>query len=166
MTFEEYAENLEKVMMKQLKLMKRFYSAEEKIKNHITARNWPELEKNLSRIQLLAAKIEEIELERNDIYQAMKLYCSEDNVENFYVFVSKYCPEKKDNLTDLYRQLKDSVNKIKTLTVRIEAYINTVTSAVKQILDEVYPLRKGTIYNSSGNNQIAIHPPFIFDREL
>ncbi|MDX9800911.1 MAG: hypothetical protein RBT69_06215 [Spirochaetia bacterium] len=166
MTLEEYAENLEKCMTGQLELFRDFYASEERIKQQIILKNWPELDRELIEIQNYAEKIDKAETERAKIYQAMKLYCSDDQTESFYVFVSQYCPEKSAVLASLYRDLKISVMKVKTLTMRIDAYLSTVTTAVRKVLDEAFPLRKGTIYDNKGVNMRVSEPPFILDRQL
>ena len=166
MTFEKYAENLEKTMVRQLKLVNRFYSAEEKIKTALVERNWPLLEKQLQNIGEISVKIEEAEEVRNNTYQAMKIYCGEDRPESFYVFISKYCPDRQEKLTQLFRELKTGISKVETLTHRIDVYINTVTAAVKQVLDEVFPQRRGTIYDSRGADRSVMQPPVVIDREL
>ena len=166
MTLNEYAENLEKCMLKQLELFKSFYDAEEKIKKNIMAKNWPELDRELTAIQKYAEKIDKTEAERNKIYQAMRIYCGGQPLESFYAFISRYCPEKSESLTQLYRELKVSVMRVKTLTMRIDAYLSTVTSAVKSVLDEAFPARKGTIYDSRGINRGVSDPPLVLDRQL
>ncbi len=166
MTLEEYSENLEKCMIAQLELFRDFYSSEERIRQHIVLKNWPELDRELIGIQKYADKIDKAETERSKIYQAMKLYCSDDRTESFYAFVSRYCPDRSASLTSLYRDLKISVMKVKTLTLRIDAYLSTVTSAVRKVLDEAFPMRKGTIYDNKGVNRSASDPPFVLDRQL
>ncbi len=166
MTLNEYTEALEKCMLSQLGFFSEFYVSEERIKQLIVEKNWPELDRELSEIQKCAEKIEKAEAERSKIYQAMKIYCGGEPIESFYAFVSRYCPEKSESLTHLYRQLKVSVIKVKTLTMRIDAYLGTVTSAVKKILDEAFPMRKGTIYDSKGLNRTVSSPPLVLDRQL
>lgn len=153
-------------MKKELSLFESFYRAEEKIRQHIVEKNWPQLDRELSAIKKYGEKIEKAESDRNKIYQAMKIYCGEEIHGSFYAFISSYCPEKSDSLNHLYRELKVCVMKVKTLTMRIDAYLSTVTTAVIRVLDEIFPMRKGTIYNSSGINRGADSPPLVLDREL
>lgn len=166
MTLEEYAENLEKCMIGQLELFRDFYASEEKIRQYIVLKNWPGLDRELIEIQKYADKIDKAETERSKIYQAMKLYCSDDRTESFYAFVSRYCPSRSASLSSLYRELKISVMKVKTLTMRIDAYLSTVTNAVRRVLDEAFPMRKGTIYDNKGASRRACDPPFVLDRQL
>ncbi len=56
--------------------------------------------------------------------------------------------------------------KVKNITSRIDTYVTTVVSTVDKVLDEVYPLRKGTIYDVSGAKSQVIHQPMVLDREL
>lgn len=166
MTLDEYADRLEKCMKRELELFDGFHASEEKIRKLITEKNWPALDRELSEIQKYSEIIDEAETERSRIYQCMKLYCADESVESFYAFVSSYCPERSSSLTSLYRQLKVSVMKVKTLTMRIDAYLSTITAAVTRILDEAFPMRKGTIYDSRGTDRGASAPPLVLDRHL
>ncbi len=166
MNLDEYAEKLEECLQKQLEAFKNFYIAEEKIKQQIVSKNWTELDCEIIHLQKLAAEIDKTEQERNNTYNAMKLYCNDSSVNNFYSFISKYCPEKSIHLNSLYRDLKVSVIKIKALTMRIDAYLSTVTTAVTKVLEEAFPMRKGTIYDNKGANKVAAAPPLVLDWQL
>ena len=166
MTFETYSENLENLMRKEIALLEKFSAVEELIKEILVKKDWPQLENRLREINSLASSINDTEDRRNDVYQAMKLYCRDDEVKSFYLFVSMFCPDRKENLISLYRELKVSVMRVKNITSRIDTYVNTVVSTVEKVLDEVYPLRKGTIYDFSGTKSQVIDQPMVLDREL
>ena len=166
MTFETYTENLENLMRHEIDLINRFSAAEERIKEILVEKDWPQLEKKIKEINLLALRINSTEEKRNDVYQAMKLYCRDDDIKSFYLFAAMFCPDRKDVLDSLYRELKTGVMKVKNITSRINTYVNTVVSTVEKVLDEVYPLRKGTIYNGSGSRSQVIQQPMVLDREL
>ncbi len=153
-------------MRKEIALVNRFSSVEEKIKEILIRKDWPSLEKKIREMNKLASRISEIEEERNSVYQAMRLYCRDDDVKSFYLFASMFCHDRKEILISLYRELKVGVMKVKNITSRIETYVNTVVSTVDKVLDEVYPHRKGTIYDVSGCRSQVIHQPMVLDREL
>ena len=166
MTFETYTENLEKLMKKELDLINRFSATEEKIKEILVKKDWMLLEKKIREMNALASRINDVEEKRNAVYQAMKLYCRDDEINSFYLFTAMFCPDRKEILVSLYRDLKVGVMKVKNITSRINTYVNTVVSTVDKVLDEVYPLRKGTIYDFSGSRSQVIHQPMVLDREL
>jgi FlgN protein len=166
LTFEKYTENLEKLMKKELALINHFSGIEEKIKDILVTKDWTLLEIKIREMNTLAERISDTEEKRNDAYQAMKLYCRDDEVKSFYLFVSMFCPDKKEILIPLYRELKVGVLKVKNITARIDTYVNSVVSTVEKVLDEVYPSRKGTIYDMSGTKSSGLHQPMILDREL
>ena len=166
MNLDDYTVKLEACLKKQLEAFRNFYSAEEKIKQLIVLKNWTELNSEIAFLQEQAVVIDKIELERSNIYNAMKLYCNDNSVSNFYTFISKYCPEKSIYLNSLYRDLKVSVIKVKALTMRIDAYLSTITTTVTKVLEEAFPMRKGTIYDNKGANKVAAAPPLVLDRQL
>lgn len=153
-------------MKKELVLVNRFSGIEEKIKDILVTKDWNLLEKKIREMDSLADRIRDIEEKRNSAYQAMKLYCRDDEIKSFYLFVSMFCPERKEILISLYRELKVGVLKVKNITERIDTYVNSVVSTVEKVLDEVYPSRKGTIYDVSGTKSTGLHQPMILDREL
>jgi hypothetical protein len=166
MNLDGYTVKLEECIKKQLEAFRSFYIAEEKVKQQIISKSWTELNGEIAYLQQLAVEIDKIEQERNNIYNAMKLYCNDYSVSNFYAFTSKYCPEKSILLNSLYRELKVSVIKVKALTMRIDTYLSTITTTVTKVLEEAFPMRKGTIYDSKGVNKVASAPPLLLDRQL
>ncbi|MCL2481660.1 MAG: hypothetical protein FWF38_08115 [Spirochaetaceae bacterium] len=166
MNLDEYTVKLEDCLKRQLEAFRNFYSSEEKVKQHIVLKNWTELDSEIAYLQKQAGEIDKIEMERNNIYNAMRLYCNDTSVSNFYAFISKYCPEKSIYLNSLYRDLKVSVIKVKALTMRIDAYLSTITTTVTKVLEETFPMRKGTIYDNKGANKVAAAPPLVLDRQL
>ena len=166
MNLDEYTVKLEECLKKQIEVFKKFYSSEERIKQYILSKNWTELDIEIAYLQKQSGEIDKIELERSNIYNAMRLYCNDNSVSNFYTFISKYCPEKSIYLNSLYRDLKVSVIKVKALTMRIDTYLSTVTTTVTKVLEEAFPMRKGTIYNNKGANKVAAAPPLLVDRQL
>ena len=166
MNLDEYTIKLEECLKRQLEAFGNFYTAEEKLKQQVTSKNWSELNNEIVYLQQQAEEIDKIELERNNIYNAMKFCCNDDSSEDFYSFTSKYCPEKSIYLNSLYKDLKVSVVKVKALTMRIDAYISAITATITKVFEEAFPMRKGTIYDNRGANKIAIAPPFLLDKQL
>ena len=166
MDLDEYSVKLEECLKKQLEAFRNFYIAEEKVKQQIVSKNWTELSSELAYLQKQAEEIDKIEVERSHVYNAMKLHCNDNSAGNFYSFISKYCPEKSIYLNSLYRDLKVGVIKVKTLTMRIDSYLSTITTTVKKVLEEAFPMRKGTIYDNKGANKVAAAPPLLLDRQL
>ena len=166
MNLDEYTVKLEDCLKRQLEAFRNFYSVEEKIKQQIVLKNWTELNSEIAYLQKQAEKIDKIEMERNNIFNAMKLYCNDNSVSSFYAFISKYCPEKSIFLNSLYRDLKVSVIKVKALTMRIDTYLSTISTTVTKVLEEAFPMRKGTIYDNKGANKVAAAPPLLLDRQL
>ncbi|MCL2294752.1 MAG: hypothetical protein FWC36_07800 [Spirochaetes bacterium] len=166
MSLDEYTVKMEECLKKQIEAFKKFHASEEKIKQQIVSKNWEELDSEISYLQKQAGEIEKMELERGDIYDAMKRCCNDDSSDSFYTFVSEHCPEKSVYLNSLYRDLKVSVVKVKALTIRIDSYLSTITATVTKILEEAFPMRKGTIYDDKGANKAAAAPPLLLDRQL
>ena len=166
LTFEAYTENFEKLMEKELKLIKQFSGIEEQLKELLIKKEWVLLEKSIRDMKKIADSIVIVEAKRDASYQAMKLYCRDDNIKSFSLFISMFCPDRKEIILTLYRELKIGVLKVKNTTMRIDTYVNTVVSTVDKVLDEVYPIRKGIIYDMSGTDRHIIHQPMILDQEL
>lgn len=162
---EEYATELEKCIIKQISLFKEFYKIEEYIKEQIELKDWDKLNEVLTKAWSFSEKLDKAEEERNQIYQSIQHSCG-DKIENFYTFVSRHCPDRSDVLCTLYRELKETVFKVKALTVRIDTYLSVVTSAVAVTLDEVFPIRKGTIYDNKGSKRAVFAPPLVLDKQL
>jgi hypothetical protein len=166
MTFAEYSEKLECCLKEQINVFSGFYKTEEQIRECVVARDWEKLEKKLNFIKKQAYSMEKTEAERNAVYKAMRKKAGNVHDDDFCAFMDKYCPDKSSIMNSLYKELKLNVIKVKALNARLDAYLSTVTSAVSRILDEAFPIRKGTIYNSSGTKGSAISPPLVLDKQL
>ena len=166
MNLDEYTVKLEECLKKQLEAFRNFYTAEEKVKQYIISKNWADLDVEIAYLQKQAEEINIIEQDRINIYSAMKHYCNDNSVSNFYTFISKFCPEKSIYLNSLYRDLKVNVIKVKALTMRIDTYLSTITTTVTKVLEEAFPMRKGTIYDNKGVNKAVFTPPLLLDRQL
>jgi hypothetical protein len=167
MTFAEYSEKLEYCLKEQIEAFAWFYKTEEEIRECVVAKDWEKLEKKLNFIKKQACSMEKTETERNAIYKAMQKKAGNvDNPDDFCAFMDRYCPDKSSVMNYLYKELRLNVVKVKALNARLDAYLSTVTSAVSMILDEAFPIRKGTIYNSSGAKGSAISPPLVLDKQL
>lgn len=167
MTFSEYAEKLENCIKSQIALFSDYHKIEEKIKEYVAAKNWSELDKALSLIRQKAHEIETAEAERGAVFNAIKKRCGcADFDKDFCAFMQIHYPEKANVFDSLYKELKSNVRKVKMLTARIDAYLSTVTAAAAKMLDEAFPIRKGTIYNSQGIKGAAFAPPLVLDRQL
>jgi len=166
MNLDEYTIKLEECLKRQLEAFSNFYTAEEKLKQQVASKNWSELNNEIVYLQQQAEEIDKIEIERNNIYNAMKFCCNDNSANDFYSFISKYCPEKSIYLNALYKDLKVSVVKVKALTMRIDAYLSAITATITKVFEEVFPMGKGTIYDNKGANKVAIAPPFLLDKQL
>lgn len=162
---KKHVAELEKCIVEQISLFKDFYKIEEQVKEQIELKNWDKLNEVLTTAWSFSEKLDKAEKARNKIYQSMQRSGGE-KIGNFYTFVSRYYPDRSDVLCTLYRELKITIFKVKALTLRIDTYLAAVTSAVTVILDDAFPIRKGTIYDDNGIRRAVFAPPLVLDRQL
>ena len=73
--------------------------------------------------------------------------------EGFTEIVAHLPAEDRDELLTLYRHLKASVIRVKASAGLLNYYVQSMSEALRQILEELFPHRKGKMYSRTGKPQ-------------
>jgi len=166
MTATTGVENLKNLLNREVELLDDFAREEQKLQNAIVEREWERLEEIVAQMSEASDRVLEVEKERHECYTRTRqeLGCAEG--ERFYDFVARLDLGDRMEVSELYRRLKVSVMRVQALTGGIGSYVTSATTAIRDVLDELYPRRKGRIYSRGGEHAAPDDRAMVVDHHL
>jgi ribosomal 50S subunit-associated protein YjgA (DUF615 family) len=141
---------LKRTLRAEARTLKDFAELQKQLQLAISKRQWTELNKEIDALRRLAGKIETLEEERIEAYQDLKSSLRADGQGNFTEIVSHLPAKDRDELLTLYRHLKAAVIRVKASAGLLNYYVQSMSEALRQILEELFPHRKGKMYSRTG----------------
>ena len=166
MKTESGLRDLKQSMKREVELLEAFATEEQKLQNAIVEREWERLEEIVDTMSTASEEVLEAETERHRCYTTAHAEAGCGDEESFYDFVSRLDLGERTEISELYRRLKIAVMRVQALTGGIGSYVTSATTAVREILDELYPQRKGRIYSSGGHHSSPDERALVLDRHL
>jgi hypothetical protein len=157
---------LEKAMKKQQKLIADFSVWERKLNHHVQNREWKQMQAVMEEAGKVSEKIDLSEKERLEAFAALRDMLGEGEEAGFYQVVVHLPSKERDSLSSSFRELKMGVINLRGIVWGIDAYVRAVQGTLKDIIGEISPMRRGTLYAGDG---IAKNPdagPLVLNREL
>ena len=141
---------LKRTLRAEARSLKDFAELQKGMQLAISKRQWTELAKEIEALRQLAEKIETLEEDRIEAYQILKSSLQADGEESFTQIVSRLPAKDRDELLALYRHLKAAVIRVKASAGLLNYYVQSMSDALRQILEELFPHRKGKMYSRTG----------------
>jgi len=138
----------------------------EEIRNSIFKHDWKKLSQTLERMDSVTGYITAIEKERSHVFASL---CEKTGVGRscgFYTAVVHLDEPRQEELSILFRQLKSLVLQLQGVIWSIDAYTRTLSTTIYDILQEVFPHRRGTMYSKSGRKRKSDSDPLVVNRQL
>lgn len=157
---------LERVMEQEERLIEQFASWERAMNERVKEKQWKELQQVMAGADGVSAAIDSCETERAALFEELKAAVGEGGEAGFYQVVY-HLPEKDRNrVAERFRSLKMSVIKLRGILWGIDAYVKAVQGTLKDILGEISPARKGTIYARTGAVRNAEAEALVLNKQL
>ncbi len=164
--YMDIIDELSAVMQKEIDQLGKYVSVGESIMKNLMDKDWENLQVHLTLSGTLSQNIEATEAERNRIYGSLKSSCAASENANFYQVVSVLEPESRKNLTEQFRALKLVLLQAQGISWKIEAYVSSAGSTMKELMNRIFPHRKGTLYSRNGIVREAENNPMVLNRKL
>jgi hypothetical protein len=132
----------------------------------VLEKDWTALEEAVRTMRVIADDIEGCEMQRNDAYRVLKGTLGLKSEDSFYDVLSRLPLEERQELATLYRQLRVGIAKVRSITDGIDAYVTATVGTMRDILDELFPERKGKIYSRSGSVSMAETSSMVVNHRL
>jgi hypothetical protein len=141
---------LKRTLRAEARTLKDFAELQQGLQQAISKRKWTELHKEIDALRQLAEKIETLEEDRIQAYQSLKSSLQAGDQESFTEIVSRLPAKERDELLGLHRHLKAAVIRVKASAGLLNYYVQSMSEALRQILEELFPHRKGKMYSRTG----------------
>lgn len=158
---------LKDCMSSQLEILNNFSENEKLLKTNVENHNWEGLNRVIREMHPLSEKIDDLDIKRSKAFKALCSYFKEPDNASFYQVAVHFSIPDRELCTELYQQLKIAVIRIQSITWSIDNYVRTVSGTIHQILDNVFPHRKGNIYSNTGSvREFSGIDPVLINQQL
>ncbi|MDY7028846.1 MAG: hypothetical protein SVR04_11165 [Spirochaetota bacterium] len=138
----------------------------EEIRSSIFRHDWKRLSQNLERMEHATGYIAALEKERSHVFSTLRREVGEKSTAGFYTVIVHLDAGRQEELSKLFRQLKSLVLQLQGSIWSIDAYTRTLSTTIYDILQEMFPHRRGTMYSKTGRKQKHGSDPLVVNRQL
>ncbi len=146
-----------------------YVEAQRSFSDSVRARDWPALEGSMHRLESMTEHVAELENERSLAEAALRRELGigpGEAGESFYRLALRVPEPERTALTDLYRRLKIGAMRAKFENSAVSDYAVGNRTLLAQVLEELFPDKKGRIYGKSGRAVQAGHDAILLDAAL
>ena len=163
---EQIALDLQDALAGEIEVIEQFTRREEVIRTLISENNWEGLKDALDEIKPVATMMEEWENTRAVLFRKLREAVGESENAGFYQVIVHLPHDRRNALSVMYRRMKTSILQLQGITWSIDAYVRAVTGTMNQILNEMYPHRKGNLYAGNGAPAEGEASPLLLNHRL
>ncbi len=160
-----HARTLAKAMEVEAGLLNDYAARLRELQRTIGQRDWDAVQKDIASLRNLAGEVETAEAERVEAFRALKAERFLPAEESFDRVAEQLEPPECDQLRDLARRLKIGVVRVKGSSGLLGYYVRSALQSRRQVLEELYPHRKGRLYSRSGRTRSTADESLMLDRK-
>jgi len=160
------SEKLIQLMEDQHKVLKEFLEKERILRKKIDDRDWSSLQQTLSDLDRTSATMETLEQERHLAFQELRHQLGAHDWESFYQVTNRLPSEEAHQVNRVYRSLKLALIQVKGQSNGLESYLDTTTRTIKEVLNDVFPHKRGNLYNPRGRSLESNHQALFLNKQL
>ena len=147
-------------------LLGRFKSAEMEMTEAIRKKDVNRLELCMRTMVELSDSLVEIEEQRHFTFSKLRNAVGEDHDASFYQVIVHLPVDTREQLAELYRSMKFAVVGIQAVTSCLDEHVKSVDGTMQQILNELFPHRKGNMYSKEGMPREVESNPLVVNQRL
>ena len=155
-----------KAMNQEHVLLGRFKSAEMEMAEAIRNKDVNQLELCMKTMVELSDSLVKIEEQRHITFFKLRGAVGEDQDASFYQVIVHLPADTRDQLAELYRAIKFAVVGIQAVTSCLDEHVKSVDGTMQQILNELFPHRKGNMYSKEGMPREVESNPLVVNQRL
>jgi len=141
-------EKCKAILLKECELVRRISSLQNLVYEAVLNRDWNGFEANFSRLSEIGGEFTKLENERERLFSG--ILPESDVSAKFYSLTAGLPMEQRNELTEIYRNLKLETLKIRIMGETIMNYIAGARATVASFFEVAFPDRKGKIYTPYG----------------
>lgn len=154
------------IMDRETELLNIYFMREKELFEAVTNRNWKELENCIKKLEKIGEGISSVEDEREKSLNFLRGEYNAGSRERFYTFLQRLPEVTRSDLAESFRNMKLAVFRLQALDSQIQGYLRSAAATLKDILEEIFPHRKGTMYCKKGKTSEPETNPMFISRHL
>jgi len=159
------ARTLEKAMEVEAGLLDRYAAGLQELQRTIGRRDWEAVQSGIAALRNLAGEVESAEAGRVEAFRALKAEHLLPAEESFERVSESLEGPQRERLREAARRLKIGVVRVKGSSGLLGYYVRSALQARHQVLEELYPHRKGRLYSRSGRTRSTADESLMLDRK-
>lgn len=159
-------QSLDSALSTQIELFETATEEHKLLQKAVYARDWGLLEYYLSQLQVRSGELVELEETRRKAYGQLREELGLGPDDAFYDVLTRLNNDTRSRLASLYRRLKVAVMRMSGRNASLENYVSASSETLEQVLSELFPQRKGTIYGRSGKASSRHGSAFVVNHSL
>lgn len=166
MSAEQIIDSLCSVMLQEIELLDLLAERERELQSQLLDRDWHQLQVVIEDMTRLSEEIQRFEQLRSEAFAGLCRCYGVRAPAGFAELIARLDDTSAGRLRALYRSLKVSVMRIRSLTGGIDAFVTAGTTTMRSFLEESSPDHRGTIYGRDGNAGNGRAHAVVVDRRL
>jgi len=145
------------ILLKESELIQNAVNIQEKTRQAVTEREWTAFDENISAMNGIKIKLNDLEGERERLFEVAKTLNHQKNFSDsldskgrFYAIVSFLPDNQKEELTSIYHSLKMEALKLKIANESLSVYVNGIKNTLREFIDIACTDRGGKMYTKNG----------------
>jgi len=159
-------ERLVREMRREMQLFDEFAKGENQLNDLAKKKRWSEMQLLLENLGGLAEKIEKCEEKRHLVYSSCRSRMNVAETDGFQAFLAQVPEERKEEFAVLHREIKKKLLTIKSLSSGLIYYFACMQESIAQVLNEIFPHRKGKIYSPRGESRESKEEAVVVNHEM
>jgi hypothetical protein len=154
------------VMLKETTLFELILAEETLMSMAIRERKWESLEKAIRAIDALENELKGIEAVRELIFESLRDESGLGLEATFYQWAVHLPEAERRQITDIYRNLKGRAFAARAQGAAITSYLTESRTVLAGIMEELFPHKRGRIYDKRGGRKEAEMTKVVLDKAL
>jgi hypothetical protein len=144
-----------KILLEETGLLKKVTVLQSLVREAVLGRQWTDFEAHIGAINVLSGQFEALEAKREELLSDLPAQLDiGDEKSRFYALAARFPVEERNEITEIYRNLKLETLKVRTANDALLGYLAEAKATMTGFLEAVFPDRSGRIYSKRGK-QIA-----------
>lgn len=154
------------IMLKETALFELILAEETLMTMSIRERQWESLEKAIRSIDALENELKSVESARGLLFETLRDESGLDLDATFYQWAVHLPEAERSRITDLYRTLKGRAFAARAQGAAITNYLSESRTVLSGIMEELFPHKRGRIYDKRGGRKEAEMTRVVLDKAL
>ena len=152
-------EKCREILLKEHELVQFAVTIQKNIQDAVTAREWTDFEGHFKALEALESEFNALEAEREKLFVEFEASngrnVSPEHIDaksRFYAMAAQLPALERNDLTEIYRNLKLEVIKMRMANEALKGYLNGVRTSLQEFFSNVFPERGGKMYTPQGTH--------------